>query len=110
MNWKSPIILGAIAGSGEFLLREENSETDYLNGWRVDRYISGNMDLHGCKLIARNVGSITDEELRHYQYEIPLKDISIGNNLTMETPEPFLYLLSIGVLPESLADEDVIWK
>ena len=105
-TWKDTIILGAIAGSGKFEFIRNQRHT--LSFWNVNLILE---DLENSKLIARHVDSMSDEEKEIYdskkeQYQ----HHELDEVEEFESPESFLYLLSIGVLPESLADEDVIWE
>lgn len=55
--------------------------------------------INECKLKARPISDMSDDELDYFTNKIPEGDCKLGDGLIMETYEPFLYLLSIGVYP-----------
>jgi len=113
-TWKDPIILGAIAGSGMFKVRHPQWNANYkfsLMGEFIHECI-GNLGVSfdDCTLIARHISSITEEEEEALE-SIPKDESSCrtdsGVTYYIESPESFLYLLSIGILPPNLSEEGV---
>lgn len=140
-TWKDKTILGAIAGSGEFKIiysYGDSREPFPLVAFDLVRNRGGVVkwdklgfvtkaglvwkSVKKCKLIARHVDDMSDEEVFKLFEEAPIghpddfdealedeKDKDFVKENCPCLTDGFLYLLSIGVLPESLADEDVIW-
>lgn len=137
MTWKDKTILGAILLSQSFNLRHKKygllPNNSYLSIELADIKTQGisllwsypkddvkewYLDIEDCTLLARKVESLSEEEkeqLRRIKndWEVhadlnpdmtPIYKFDYSNNVKL-----FLYLLSIGVLPESLADESVEW-
>ena len=71
--------------------------------------VKGWHKISDCTLIARKIEDMTDDELKiHREKQICIPDME-GVYRFRETPESFLYALSVGCLPEMFEwDETVI--
>ena len=70
------------------------------------------VEFNNCKLIARHVSDMSDDEFNEHQQHVwtidnPKNGLRIGQ---YESPESFLYLLRISVLPPNFDTTDVIFK
>lgn len=130
------MILGMIAGSGEFRAKYKTGLPKELGSIRIaiiegvsNDYLLTNaeaLEVDECTLLARPLSSLIDEEWK----SIPLMQDYINKYNRISRPVfisqlksfwnlaekddkfsigDMMYLLSIGVLPEFLADENVEW-
>lgn len=117
MNKQAQMILAAMAGSRAFKVIPKDYPDKYTLDFQIladeaiitnDRWFDPIVPFSDCTIQARPIESLTLEEKAHFEH-IEYNDIvertSDSTQWFINNPEPFLYLISIGVLPKYYADK-----